>query len=212
VLPAALPKGQGDLIDEVMGRTEMSDEEVAQLLEKEAAAEEAQVQADGAELDAEEAFLERQGDLFDEQDVTITAAPEAAPEAVPITAIPTDKAGLRVWGRALGIGPSAEILKETSLIAGKDTSNPEDARAVINELKVYLGKGKKSENIQTNVNNLIAELEQVAAPEVVEGTQGTQVEAAPEVVEGTQVEGTQVEAAPEVVEGTQVEAAPHRSG
>ena len=69
---------------------------------------------------SEEAVTAGQGDIFG-------GMPEVTEPPAPVssTVIPTDKIGLKAWGKEnFGIGPTAAILREGGPLAGKDLSDP----------------------------------------------------------------------------------------
>ena len=108
-----------------------------------------------------------QPDLFGAQ-----PAPEPTKVTKPVaptvqtlgTVIGTDKPSLTSFGKALGIGHSAAILRADGPLAGKDLSNPADAAEVKRILEAY-AEGKPAAGAVAKIEEFLKRPEFAAQPE-----------------------------------------------
>jgi hypothetical protein len=83
-----------------------------------------------------------------------------------LSVIPTDKAGLRAWGKEnFGLGPTAAILREDGPLAGKNLSNPVEAAQVKADLAIVKSKST-STTVPVKIDEFFARLESQAKPAV----------------------------------------------
>ena len=107
---------------------------------------------------SEEVTTEEQADMF--EDVSETE--------VTTTVIPTDKQGLRAWGKDnFGLGHSAAVLREDGPLAGKDLSDPTQA-AEVQDILIQVQQKSKSATIPGRIAEYLAAPEFEAVPPVQE--------------------------------------------
>ena len=83
-----------------------------------------------------------------------------------LSVIPTDKAGLRAWGKEnFGLGPTAAILREDGPLAGKNLSNPVEAAQVKADLAI-VKSNSTSTTVPVKIDKFFARLESQAKPAV----------------------------------------------
>ena len=105
-----------------------------------------------------------QGDLFAALPPAPAPTPPAAP--APTTLIGTDKDALKSFGKQLGIGSTARILRTDGPLAGKDLSDPVQAAEVKRVLEAY-ASGKPAEGAAAKIEEFLKRPEfQVAETEV----------------------------------------------
>jgi hypothetical protein len=142
-----------------------------------------QAQRQQAEAQRQQAELEAQvkatgqRDLFVGAPVTSTAEPagiaeptkRVPPSGVEGTIITPDKESLAAFGKQLGIGRTAKILREDGPLAGKDLSDPAQATEVKNILEAY-ASGKPAEGAAAKIEKFLQRPEfQITEPEVPSG-------------------------------------------
>lgn len=142
-----------------------------------------QAQRQQAEIQRQQAELEAQvkatgqGDLFVGAPVTPPAEPtgiaeptkRVSPSGVEGTIITPDKESLAAFGKQLGIGRTAKILREDGPLAGKDLSDPAQATEVKNILEAY-ASGKPAEGAAAKIEKFLQRPEfQPTKPEVQSG-------------------------------------------
>lgn len=142
-----------------------------------------QAQRQQAEIQRQQAELEAQvkatgqGDLFVGAPVTPPAEPtgiaeptkRVPPSGVEGTIITPDKESLAAFGKQLGIGRTAKILREDGPLAGKDLSDPAQATEVKNILEAY-ASGKPAEGAAAKIEKFLQRPEfQPTKPEVQSG-------------------------------------------
>lgn len=107
-----------------------------------------------------------QGDLFAAPPPASTPAPTPAAAPTPTNIIGADKDSLKAFGKQIGIGPTARILRPDGPLAGKDLSDPAQAAEVKTILEAY-ASGKPAVGAAAKIEEFLKRPEfQVAETEV----------------------------------------------